>query len=232
MRKCSKCKKEKDFVEFTKDKYTKDNLKSTCKLCVKQYQQENKKKISIQQKQYYLNNKEKISIQKKQYRENNKEKYSEYQNRYNLENRYKRNCYSKKWYEENKEECIEKQKKYQKKNRKKINNRIKQKRKTDPLFNLMCSIRSLVCRSMKNQGYTKRSKTFKILGCSYEEFKLHIERQFKDGMSWENAGKWHYDHIYPVSLAKDEEELIKLNHYANLQPLWAEDNLKKSNKVI
>ena len=51
-------------------------------------------------------------------------------------------------------------------------------------------------------------------------------------MSWENAGQWHYDHIYPVSLAKDEEELIRLNHYTNFQPLWAEDNLRKGSKII
>ena len=51
-------------------------------------------------------------------------------------------------------------------------------------------------------------------------------------MNWENAGKWHLDHIYPVSLAKDEEELLKLNHYTNFQPLWAVDNIKKGNKII
>ena len=51
-------------------------------------------------------------------------------------------------------------------------------------------------------------------------------------MNWENQGEWHLDHIYPVSLAKDEQELIKLNHYTNFQPLWAADNLLKGNKVI
>jgi len=51
-------------------------------------------------------------------------------------------------------------------------------------------------------------------------------------MTWENQGLWHMDHIYPVSRATDEEHLIKLNHYTNFQPLWAEDNIKKSNKII
>jgi hypothetical protein len=51
-------------------------------------------------------------------------------------------------------------------------------------------------------------------------------------MNWQNHGEWHFDHIYPVSLAKNEEELIKLNHYTNFQPLWKKDNLEKRNKII
>lgn len=51
-------------------------------------------------------------------------------------------------------------------------------------------------------------------------------------MTWNNYGKWHIDHIIPISSAKTEEEVIKLNHYTNLQPLWAKDNLKKGNKII
>jgi hypothetical protein len=51
-------------------------------------------------------------------------------------------------------------------------------------------------------------------------------------MTWENQGQWHLDHIYPISLAKNEQEVIKLNHYTNFQPLWAKDNLTKHNKII
>jgi hypothetical protein len=86
--------------------------------------------------------------------------------------------------------------------------------------------------SIKGKGYTKKSKTNEILGCSFKEFKQHLELQFTEGMTWNNAGKWHLDHIYPVSLSKDENELIKLNHYTNFQPLWAEDNIRKGNKII
>jgi len=50
-------------------------------------------------------------------------------------------------------------------------------------------------------------------------------------MSWENRGKWHIDHIVPVSSAKTEQDIIKLNHYTNLRPMWASDNIKKSNKM-
>jgi len=96
---------------------------------------------------------------------------------------------------------------------------------------LRCNIGSLILISIKRQGYSKKSKTHEYLGCSFEEFKLYLEKQFTKGMTWENAGQWHLDHIYPVSLATDEEELIKLNHYTNFQPLWAIDNIIKGNKI-
>ena len=80
-------------------------------------------------------------------------------------------------------------------------------------------------------AFQKKTKTYCILGCSFEEFKTHIEHQFKDGMSWENYGKWEYDHITPVSWAITEDEIVKLNHYSNLQPLWREENIAKSNKT-
>ena len=80
---------------------------------------------------------------------------------------------------------------------------------------------------------TKKNKTFDIVGCSPEFLKEHIEKQFTEGMSWGLLGQHiHIDHIIPLSSAKTEDELYKLCHYENLQPLWAEDNLKKSNKIL
>ena len=100
------------------------------------------------------------------------------------------------------------------------------------MFKLRCNIRCLIRNSIKNNSFKKSSKTAEILGCSYEEFKQHIENQFQEGMSWDNRSLWHLDHIYPVSLAKSEEHLIQLNNYTNFQPLWAEDNLRKGNKIL
>jgi hypothetical protein len=62
--------------------------------------------------------------------------------------------------------------------------------------------------------------------------KEHIEKQFIDDMNWDNKGNWHIDHIIPLSSAKTEVELMKLFHFSNLQPLWASDNIKKSNKIV
>ena len=79
-------------------------------------------------------------------------------------------------------------------------------------------------------GYTKISRTHEILDCSFEFFKKYIEDQFIEGMTWENHGDWHLDHKIPISWSKTEADVIKLNHFSNFQPLWACDNIYKSNK--
>ena len=101
----------------------------------------------------------------------------------------------------------------------------------DPLYKLTCNIRTLVRISFKN-GFTKRSRTEKILGCSYEELKKHFEDKFEVWMTWDNYGKyngelnygWDIDHIIPICTATNEEELVRLNHYTNLQPLCGYTN--------
>ena len=76
--------------------------------------------------------------------------------------------------------------------------------------------------------------TMNILGIDLDGFKKHLEQQFKDGMSWDNYGLhgWHIDHIIPISTALTEEDVILLNHYTNLQPLWWYENLSKGNKIL
>ena len=160
--------------------------------------------------------KECIKVESKEYRLNNSEKIKELQRIYYLNNR---------------EKLLKKVKIYVSKNKEKRNKNQAKRKLIDPLFKLKCNTYNLVYISLKKQGYSKKSKTYKILGCTFEEFKLYIENKFTEGMSWENRSEWHLDHIYPVSLAKSEEELIKLNHYTNFQPLWALDNIKKSNKI-
>ncbi len=100
----------------------------------------------------------------------------------------------------------------------------------NPLYRLSCRIRGLVSKSLSDGGYSKTSKTYKILGCSYESFYQHIESNFTNGMSWDNMKKWEIDHKIPVSAGRNKDEIIKLNHYTNLQPMWAKDNKLKSNK--
>jgi hypothetical protein len=96
----------------------------------------------------------------------------------------------------------------------------------------MINIRSLIGISIRNYGYYKSTKTTNILGCDVEYFKRYLESKFEQWMNWENYGKyngelnygWDIDHIIPISSAKNEEELIKLNHYTNLQPLCSKNN--------
>ena len=80
---------------------------------------------------------------------------------------------------------------------------------------------------------TKTNKTIEIIGCESFFLKTYLENKFTYGMSWDKFGKEiHIDHIIPLSSAKNEEEVLKLCHYTNLQPLWSEDNLKKGNKLL
>jgi hypothetical protein len=152
-------------------------------------------------------------------------KYEEIKNK-------KRINYSKS-YREN-ENVRERYKKYAIENKPKIRTRMKlyqQNRvKTDFIFKLGRNIRVLIRDSFKNKNIKKKTKTEIILGCSISEFKKHLEIQFIDGMSWENRHLWHIDHIIPLALAKNEDQLIRLNHYTNLRPLWAKDNLIKSSR--
>lgn len=105
------------------------------------------------------------------------------------------------------------------------------RKKIDPTFKLIKNLRRRLNRFISLTYFTKRSTTINLIGCPPNELKLFLEKKFKGNMSWDNYGEWHIDHIIPLSSAKTEEELYKLCHYTNLQPLWAKDNLVKSNKL-
>ena len=95
------------------------------------------------------------------------------------------------------------------------------------MYSLKCRISKSISNSLQKEGYTKRSRSHEILGCSYEEFKLHLESKFESWMTWDNRGQfngekdygWDIDHIVPLASATTEEEILRLNHYTNLQPL-------------
>lgn len=102
----------------------------------------------------------------------------------------------------------------------------------DPFRKAKDTIRKLISSALKVRDISKSKLcmgTEEIIGCSFMNFKQHIESQFVDGMSWETHGEWHLDHIIPLASSETLDELIKLNHWTNFQPLWKEDNLKKSN---
>ena len=115
--------------------------------------------------------------------------------------------------------------------RKKENERKRIRYQEDEVYMLRNRIRALTNKSIKKSGFSKDSTTEEYLGCDYETFKIHIESRFKEGMSWENRNEWHIDHIIPISSAKTPEEVKKLSNYKNLHPMWANDNLKKSNRL-
>lgn len=120
-------------------------------------------------------------------------------------------------------DCIQKDKEYRYTYEK---NRLKQ----DPFFKLRKNLRSRLALFIKRQDFRKTNKFLNVLGCSFNDLQIYLEKQFKPGMTWENQGKWHVDHIIPLSSAKNETDMYKLCHYTNLQPLWALDNIRKGNK--
>lgn len=125
------------------------------------------------------------------------------------------------YYMRNRESIIAKQSEYNKK-----------KRENDPLFKLSSYMLSRFWKALDSKGYEKDIKSSETVGCSWVELKDHLESKFSDGMSWFNYGEWHVDHIIPLASAKTKEELCSLNHYKNLQPLWAQDNIQKGDSIV
>lgn len=99
------------------------------------------------------------------------------------------------------------------------------------LGNIICPLylRTRIGKIIKNNQ--KSGSAVKDLGCSIEDFKKYLQSKFQDGMTWENYGEWHIDHIKPLSLFNltDKQQFLQACNYINLQPLWAEENLRKSN---
>jgi hypothetical protein len=212
---------------FYKDKNAKGGFKYSCKQCTKEYVLANITKRKETCKTYYKNNKENSKL----YYQANKDIIADYKKEYYTSNTDKIVEYKKEHYQLNKDKIKE----YQLSNKEitNIQRRInhKQRKLNDALYIIRHNISNLIRVSIKRTGYNKTSKTYDILGCQYDEFISHIENQFLDGMSWDNRSKWHLDHIVPVAFAQTELELYMLNHYTNFRPLWAIDNIIKSDVI-
>lgn len=176
---------------------------------------------------------EKNRLNNKIWREKNKDKVKILNSK--RKGKYKKINFTK----EQKDRMAYIQKEWRKNNKDHINQRnknyIKKRKETDPLFKLKCNIKRVINSSIKNKGYTKESRTHEILGCSYEDFKIHLESKFESWMNWDNYGNpkdglyepnktWDIDHIKPISSFNTEKELLELNHYTNLQPLCSYQN--------
>lgn len=122
----------------------------------------------------------------------------------------------------------------------KSNARFKSRRKIDPLYAMRSNLRSSLLAAFKKVGAKKIVSVEQILGCSFNYFKTYLESKFEPWMTWENRGLyngteeygWDIDHIIPVSTAATKDDVIKLNHYTNLQPLCSYKNrVIKLNKI-
>ena len=217
----------------SRKEYYEENKEKELKNC-KEYYEKNKEFYTEYKKNYQIENKEKIKERKRKYYEANKEKINDSLKEYRKEYYQKNKDVAKDYYQKNKETAKE----YQLKNKYKINQRLKERRENDPLYKLTNNLRSSINNALKMKGYVKESRTHEILGCSYEHFKEYIEIFFVEDrawMNWDNYGNpkdgifetnksWDIDHIIPLSSAKNEEELLELCKYTNLQPLCSYHN--------
>lgn len=207
-KKCTGCLKNKTLTSFYKKKGGKLGLDAKCKSC-----------ISVYHKQRFQQNKSKILKSRhdyiKTYRLNNKDYISE----------YNRNYYTK-----NKNRILKH--KASPDYRMHQNKYEKEKRKNNISYRILGSLRSRINIAIRKNRGVKNHNTESLLGCNVDFLKNYIAEKFVKGMSWDNYGKWHIDHIKPCSsfdLTKPEQQKLCF-HYSNLQPLWAKDNISKSNK--
>ena len=185
------------------DKAYRDSNKERKKAYLKAYREVNKDKINVKSKAYYEANRDKILLQQKDY------------------------------FEANKDKIRLQQKDYFEANKDKINSYYKNKLKTDIQYKLSRNLRNRLRDAVKNNY--KDGSAVKDLGCSIKELKQYLESKFLPGMSWDNWTfyGWHIDHIKPLSSFNltDRNQLLEACHYTNLQPLWATDNLIKSDNI-
>lgn len=181
-----------------------------------------KKYYKIYSKEYYEKNKEKI-------KKRNLERYYE-KNQNSKQRKFKKETTRK-----TKEEIAKQRKEYREKNKEKIreySKKYKIRKRKEPIFR----IRKALYNRLRYSVVSKSGHTMDLLGCDINFFLQYLESKFQSGMSWENYGihGWHIDHIRPCASFNllNEDEQKACFHYTNLQPLWAEDNLKKSNKLI
>jgi hypothetical protein len=161
-----------------------------------------------------------VKIKNEKYRKKDPIKYKEHQKKYRDSNKENESIRFSIWRNNNRDKVNLYSVEYE-----------KTRKFMDPVFRLRRLTKNRIYSFLKTKNMTKQNRTFDIVGCTPEFLKEYIENQFTEGMSWGLMGRYiHIDHIIPLSSAKTEEEVYKLCHYTNLQPLWAEDNLKKSNK--
>lgn len=247
---CIKCNQEKPLSDFNKHVRMKDGIRNSCRICdyisKKEWKKNNKDKVREEKRRYIERRKNVIKEKKPPAQwerkicngcnvEKNRDEYYFHsggickeceklrQKRYRQNNPTQRKITKKKWNKNNPELY----KKFKKESK-------KRKKQRDPVYRAILSIRARLSNFI-NKNHLHKSKKFKdIIGIDYDGFKDYIESQFLEGMSWDNRSidGWHLDHIIPISSAKTIEDVERLNHYTNFQPLWAEDNMKKGDMIL
>ena len=196
---CNKCRVEKELTEYNKKCDTKDGYRNICRECQKNSRDKNKDSVTY-----------------KKWAADNKVNRKEYMREFRKQHPTVKKVRLKQTIEEKREKA----------------RLYFAERRKDPLYRFRKNIQRNLINSFKRVNKIKNSKTQTIIGCTFEEFKAHIESLWEPWMTWENYGLyngepnygWDLDHIIPSSLAENEEGVIALNHYTNLQPLCSKIN--------
>jgi len=160
--------------------------------------------------------------------------------RYRNKNRDKIKDYYKEWAEDNRNDLREYHTDWRNNNREKVRewarNYERKRRAEDPKYRLAARTRTAVYTCLKEANVAKYRSTFALLGYTIEELMRHLEKRFSEGMTWENYGEWHVDHIRPMAsfnfTSPEDEEFKACWSLDNLQPLWWLDTLSKGLRYL
>lgn len=219
---CTKCGTRKNWLKFQKHKGCRFGISPECTIC------HNKRGMLWKRK-----NPEKVLKDRRKWYKNN----PEYNNKYYKENftRIIENSY--KWAKENPEKVLEFSRKHRRENLEKCQKNAREfarkQYKDNPKMKLNHNMRTSIWRALKSNKNGCHWET--LVGYTLGKLKRHLEKQFVEGMTWENYGEWHVDHKIPVSVFNftkpEHNDFLKCFALCNLQPLWAKDNLSKQAKL-
>jgi len=221
-KKCTKCGVEKVISDYPNRKNSSGKIikNAICRGCLAEKQRlhraKNEEIVKTYDRKRYQESKEAQKTRSRQYYQENKILIGEKQR-----NSRKGKEYRRKYYQSNKV-------KLDAQNKANFYKRLR----TDILFRLKHNVGVGIRRSLKRGNHYKKSRTQEILGCTFDELKLHLEAQFEPWMNWDNYGLyngeesygWDIDHIIPTSSATTEVEVLSLFYYSNLQPLCSKVN--------
>ncbi len=190
----------------------------------REWRMANSEQLSARGRERYLKNREVILERRKPYRAKKAKQIQQRVAKWQRENRGRVRAWQAAYRKANPDRIREAKRKS-----------IAKRRHTDVAFRLVCLVRSRVSHALRKASSSKSCRTIEMLGCTGKELRSHVESKFLPGMTWENHGHagWHIDHIIPLAKfdLSDPTQQAAAFHYTNLQPLWAKDNLRKSDKV-
>lgn len=238
-KKCTKCGIDLPLSEFYEKKLSggRTGHESYCKTCRKAVGAEWRQNNPNYASKWNERHREERRISCARWLQDNPEKAKAANRRWRKSNPNKKRTIDVRWRKNNPEKARAAKTRWRKSNLEKAravkNNYEKKRKAADPGYKLMKNIRNAMNMALKHSY--KAGHTTELLGCSFEYLRIHLEGQFIQGMTWDNYGRegWHIDHIIPVSYFDhgDPEQQKRAWHYTNLQPLWAKDNIRKSNKI-